>query len=70
MILVQPYQSRKTAETVALVDGSGNVTQSGGEIDRNDCSPGQVEVPFIRSPGTLGCDPWTDYEDSFIGGDE
>ena len=41
-------------------------TQSGGEIGPNDCTPGQVELPFVRSPGTLGCDPWTDYEDSFI----
>jgi phospholipid/cholesterol/gamma-HCH transport system substrate-binding protein len=41
-------------------------TQLGGEIGQNDCTPGQLVLPFIRSPGTLGCDPWTDYEDSFI----
>ena len=38
----------------------------GGEIDKNACTPGQVELPFVRSPGALGCDPWEDYEDSFI----
>jgi len=38
----------------------------GGEIDKNACTPGQVALPFVRAPGALGCDPWEDYEDSFI----
>ena len=44
----------------------------GGQIDQNACgpdggpAPGQVVLPFVRSPGALGCDPWEDYEDSFI----
>ena len=50
----------------------------GGTIDENACgpdggpAPGQVALPFVRSPGALGCDPWEDYEDSFIdaGGDK
>lgn len=41
-------------------------TEAAGEIDGNDCGPGQIELPFVRSPGTLGCEPWTDFEDSFI----
>lgn len=47
-------------------------TAAGGEITRDDCTPGQVELPFVRTPGVLGCDPWTDYEDSFLdaSGDE
>ncbi|HYH62708.1 MAG TPA: hypothetical protein VD766_12645, partial [Solirubrobacterales bacterium] len=47
-------------------------TTLGGEITQDECTPGQVELPFIRTPGVLGCDPWEDYEDSFIdaGGDK
>ncbi len=41
-------------------------TQLGGEIGQDDCTPGQLVLPFIRTPGALGCDPWTDYKDSFI----
>lgn len=39
---------------------------SGGPIGPTDCRPGLLEVPFIRAPGALECDPWTDYRDSFI----
>jgi virulence factor Mce-like protein len=29
-------------------------------------SPGFLEKPFVRVPGNLVCQPWTDYEDSFL----
>jgi virulence factor Mce-like protein len=35
-------------------------------IDQTQCTPGLLELPFIRAPGALECDPWTDYENSFI----
>lgn len=41
-------------------------TAAGGSIDQTQCTPGLLELPYIRAPGTLECDPWTDYEDSFI----
>jgi hypothetical protein len=41
-------------------------TQAGGTITKNDCEPGSIELPFIRTPGVLGCDAWVEYEDSFI----
>jgi len=41
-------------------------TTLGGEITQDECTPGQIELPFVRTPGVLGCDPWKDYEDSFI----
>jgi hypothetical protein len=67
--------------TTAAGNGQNGLPPStllGGQIDKNACgpdggpAPGQVELPFVRSPGALGCDPWEDYEDSFIdaSGDE
>jgi phospholipid/cholesterol/gamma-HCH transport system substrate-binding protein len=35
-------------------------------ITESECGPGLVELPFIRAPGTLECEPWTDFRDSFI----
>jgi phospholipid/cholesterol/gamma-HCH transport system substrate-binding protein len=61
--------------TTAAGNGQNGLPPStalAGEIDKNACgpdggpAPGRVEAPFIRSPGALGCDPWEDYEDSFI----
>lgn len=33
-----------------------------------DCTSGLLRRPFDRIPGTLACDPWTGYLDSFVGG--
>ncbi|MDX6587489.1 MAG: phospholipid/cholesterol/gamma-HCH transport system substrate-binding protein [Solirubrobacterales bacterium] len=55
--------------TTAASNGQNGLPPSttlGGEIDQNTCTPGQVVLPFVRSPGTLGCDPWEDFEDSYI----
>jgi phospholipid/cholesterol/gamma-HCH transport system substrate-binding protein len=41
-------------------------TQAGGTIGPDVCTPGRVALPFVRLPGTLGCEPWTDYRDSFL----
>ena len=41
-------------------------TEAAGEIGPEECTPGFVELPFLRYPGTLGCEPWPDYEDSFL----
>jgi len=41
-------------------------------IGPEDCTAGLLELPYIRYPGTLECQPWVNYEDSFIdfgGGD-
>jgi hypothetical protein len=35
-------------------------------IGEADCGPGLLELPFTRAPGTLECEPWTDFRDSFI----
>ncbi|MDQ3730229.1 MAG: MlaD family protein [Actinomycetota bacterium] len=55
--------------TTAAGDGQMGLppsTEAGGTIGDDDCTPGLVELPFIRLPGTLGCEPWPDYEDSFL----
>lgn len=36
------------------------------EIGPDECTPGLLERPYIRLPGTLQCEPWEDFEDSFI----
>ena len=41
-------------------------TEAAGTIGDDVCTPGLVELPFIRLPGVLGCQPWPDYEDSFL----
>lgn len=35
-------------------------------ITETECGPGLLELPYTRAPGTLECDPWTDFRDSFI----
>ncbi len=50
-------------------------TEAGGVIGPGDCTstgiyprpaPGFMAEPFVRFPGTLACQPWPDYEDSFL----
>ncbi len=41
-------------------------TAAAGTIGPTDCGPGSLEMPLIRAPGTLECDPWVNYRDSFI----
>ena len=43
-------------------------TAGGGVVEPDECSEGLLAEPFHRFPGVLECDPWTDYQDSFIGG--
>lgn len=56
---------------LTVASGNGGMglppsTSAGGFISRDECRPGRLEDPKIRTPGALECDPWTDYEDSFI----
>jgi phospholipid/cholesterol/gamma-HCH transport system substrate-binding protein len=37
------------------------------QIGPSDTKPGILARPFLRDPGVLGGDPWTDYQSSFIG---
>lgn len=52
-----------------LSTAAGNA-QSGpphtNTITETDCGPGLLELPYTRAPGTLECEPWTDFRDSFI----
>ena len=41
-------------------------TEAAGTIGDDVCTPGMVKLPFVRLPGVLGCQPWRDYEDSFL----
>ena len=34
----------------------------------SDSGAGQLQRPFVRTPGVLEGEPWTDYRDSFVGG--
>jgi phospholipid/cholesterol/gamma-HCH transport system substrate-binding protein len=38
-------------------------------IGPSDSGPGNLKLPFLRTPGVLEGDPWNDYKSSFIGGD-
>lgn len=42
------------------------LSTAGNVIGPDDCTPGLLELPYIRFPGTLECQPWRNYEDSFI----
>jgi phospholipid/cholesterol/gamma-HCH transport system substrate-binding protein len=37
-------------------------------IGPSDSGPGNLKVPFLRTPGVLEGDPWNGYSSSFIGG--
>jgi phospholipid/cholesterol/gamma-HCH transport system substrate-binding protein len=37
-------------------------------IGPSDSGPGNLKVPFMRTPGVLEGDPWNGYRSSFIGG--
>jgi phospholipid/cholesterol/gamma-HCH transport system substrate-binding protein len=51
-----------------LADTMPPSTASGGVVGPGDCAPGLLAEPFHRFPGALECDPWPNYEESFIGG--
>lgn len=42
---------------------------NGVTLGPSDCGPGLLAPPFSRTPGANECDPWDDFESSFIGGD-
>jgi len=61
----------RVGHVLSVASGNGQMglppsTQAGGTIGADECTPGRLELPFVRLPGALGCDPWRDYEDSFI----
>ncbi len=41
-------------------------TAAAGTIGPSTCGPGAIEKPFIRTPGVNECDPWTDYQSSYL----
>ena len=36
------------------------------ELAPDECGPGALEQPYVRAPGALECDPWTNYRESYI----
>jgi ABC-type transporter Mla subunit MlaD len=42
-------------------------SSSATEIGSESCAAGHLKAPFIRLPGALECEPWTNYEDSYVG---
>lgn len=38
-------------------------------LDPSGNGEGQLKAPYLRTPGALEGEPWTDYRDSFVGGD-
>jgi phospholipid/cholesterol/gamma-HCH transport system substrate-binding protein len=66
------------ADATSSYDAAGNMIRSTvpliqfdrhpGIVDAADSSPGLVERPFLRLPGSLEGEPWRDYYKSFIGG--
>lgn len=39
------------------------------QVDGTTNAAGHLKAPFIREPGVLQDEPWTDHRDSFVGGD-
>jgi hypothetical protein len=68
------------ADATSTYDGAGNLIRTTipavqfprhpNIVDASDPSPGLVERPYFRTPGSLEGEPWTEYWRSFIGGGE
>lgn len=55
---------------ITTAAGSGQTlppSTAGATIGPDECGPGLLDLPYVRVPGTLECDPWANFEDSFIG---
>jgi phospholipid/cholesterol/gamma-HCH transport system substrate-binding protein len=59
------YDVNGHAARVGLVLPPAPLTQ----VDGTTNAAGHLKAPFIREPGVLQDEPWTDYRDSFVGGD-
>jgi len=42
-------------------------TSAANEIGPGACTAGHLQPPFLRLPGALECEPWTNYQDSYVG---
>ena len=58
------YDANGHAARVGLVFPPAPTKGSGP----SDSGAGQLQRPFVRTPGVLEGEPWTDYRDSFVGG--
>ena len=66
------------ADTTSSYDAAGNMIRTTvpaiqsarhpNMIGPSDPGPGLLERPFLRTPGSLEGEPWTEYWKSFIGG--
>ncbi len=59
-----PYDANGHEARVGLVLAPAPLSPTGP----SDNKAGVLEPPFLRTPGVLGGQPWTDYAKSFIGG--
>ena len=63
------------ADFTANYDGNGHAARIGlvfappplHERGPSDTRPGHLRAPFARTPGVLEGEPWTDFEQSFVG---
>ena len=63
------------ADFTSVYDANGHAARVGlvlppaptNAIDGSDPGAGSLEPPYVRTPGVLEGEPWTDYEDSFLG---
>jgi phospholipid/cholesterol/gamma-HCH transport system substrate-binding protein len=64
------------ADFTANYDAAGHAARVGlvfapaplNVIGANDTKPGHMAAPFLKAPGVLEGEPWTDYDKSFVGG--
>jgi phospholipid/cholesterol/gamma-HCH transport system substrate-binding protein len=64
------------ADFTSVYDANGHAARVGlvlppapdNTIDGSEDGAGQLEAPFVRTPGVLEGEPWLDYEDSFLSG--
>jgi len=47
--------------------GSVFTNPPGNTLGPSDSGPGTLARPFLRDPGVLGGNPWSDYQSSFVG---
>jgi phospholipid/cholesterol/gamma-HCH transport system substrate-binding protein len=65
------------ADFTSVYDANGHAARVGvvlgtaptNVIDGSDSGAGHLAAPFVRTPGVLEGEPWSDYRDSFIGSD-
>ncbi|PTL54272.1 MlaD family protein [Paraconexibacter algicola] len=65
------------ADFTSNFDANGHAARVGlvlppaplNQIDGSTNAAGHLRAPFVREPGVLQDEPWTDYRDSYVGGD-